>query len=120
MLPGMLSALPLHAAPVNDDGGIFLDHWVVRQVANTRVMLTTHRANQRDRESASLLGITDPQNNIGILHNPAAEPGWFPVGGCMDLVNADATVDVVKTLLPRYSHASFYCHGDWDPQTPEL
>ena len=120
MLPGRLSALPLHAAPVNDDGGILLDHWVVRQVANTRVLLTTHLANQRDSKPATLLGITDPQDNIGILHNPAADPGWFPVGGCMDLIKADATVDVVKTLLPRHSHVCFYCHGDWDPQTPEL
>lgn len=48
MLPGRLSALPLHAAPVNRDGIIFLDHWVVRQVANPRLLLAAHRASQRE------------------------------------------------------------------------
>jgi hypothetical protein len=60
MLPGRLSVLPLHAAPVNNAGEVFLDHWIVSQIANPRMLLAAHRANSRTGEAPTLLGITYP------------------------------------------------------------
>jgi tetratricopeptide (TPR) repeat protein len=119
MLPGRLSALPLHAAPVTAEGAIFLDHWIVRQVANPRMLLAAHKASARTNEKPSLLGITNPKGDLGVSVNPAAKLHWFPDGRYKDLVGPDATIGAVRESLPHHTHVCFYCHGGWDPRDPE-
>jgi CHAT domain len=118
MLPGMLSALPLHAAPVNAKGEIFADHWIVSQIANHRMLLAARTARERAPSTTDLLAITNPNGDLRIHANPAAKSEWFDREP-MDLVGEKATISAVKSLLPHYTHGCFYCHAHWNWETPE-
>jgi tetratricopeptide (TPR) repeat protein len=119
MLPGRLSVLPLHAAPVNDMGDTFLDHWIISQIAAPRMLLTAHRARGRGEGTPSLLGITDPRGDLGLAKNPAAKPEWFADDQREDLVGEKAQMEKAKNKLPLYTHACYYGHAQWNPHAPE-
>jgi hypothetical protein len=114
MLRGRLAALPLHAAPVDDAGTVFLDHWIVRQIARPQPRRTGQTTAGAFAISPRLLGVTNPTGDLEIGTNPAAKPAWFGDGLCTDLVREKATVASVTAALPGCTHAVFYCHGGFE------
>jgi tetratricopeptide (TPR) repeat protein len=124
MLPGRLSPLPLHAAPVNAAGEVFLDHWVVRQVASPHQLLAGNAAlAARNHGRPTLLAVTNPTADQALGRQPNPALPFFAEDARIELREGEAKVERVKQAAqskePGWTHYSFFCHGAWDHTNPE-
>lgn len=120
IVPGRLSALPLHAAGTRRDGRwhTFMDDHPLRYAPGLAAFISlTRRANVAAARQATLIAVTDPEGDLGVEVNPAM-PVFAPAAA-NDLRGAEATRAAVLTGLSNATYASFFAHAWWEPSRPE-
>ncbi|MCB1510440.1 MAG: CHAT domain-containing protein [Hyphomicrobiaceae bacterium] len=118
--PGRLSALPLHAAGRRQDGHwrTFMDDHPLRYVPSLGAFASlTRRAAAAEKQPKTLIAVTDPEGDLGVVTNPAMPQ--FEDRDAHDLRGSAATRDAVLTALPKARYASFFAHAWWEPARPE-
>ncbi|WP_413207952.1 hypothetical protein [Rhodospirillum sp. A1_3_36] len=126
--PGRFSILPLHAAINPATGQAFLDDYAVRYAPSLAAVLTaTDRAAGRALFDRALVAVTNPQDDLGVEHNPALPffapsqridlRGYRHVPEATEVATADRLVAETRNRTP--SCVSFYGHGGWDNSEAE-
>ncbi len=118
IIPGRLAVFPLAATPVGAAGDdLMIDHWTIRIAPSVRSFARARATVAAHTSSPSILGVTDPDGELGLLRNPALMMGKDIAA--TDLVGARATKAAVLEGLGQHSHVSFFCHGRWQATDPE-
>ncbi|WP_413207949.1 CHAT domain-containing protein [Rhodospirillum sp. A1_3_36] len=121
--PGRFSILPLHAAINPATGEAFLDDYAVRYAPSLAAVLTaTDRAAGRALFDRALVAVTNPQDDLGVEHNPALPffapsqridlRGYRRLPEATEVATADRLIAEAQDRNP--SCISFYGHGGWD------
>jgi CHAT domain-containing protein len=122
-----LAAVPLAAAGRKNRHGkwvCFLDHWVTSLVPSltSLIDMLERKKAQTANLPISLLAMTDPTRNLlpGTC-TPSDNPAWsvFDENTRVGISGHEATVRDVSEKLSCATHASFFCHGRFDPRFPE-
>ncbi len=119
MAPGILAALPLHAAEAADGGSMFIDHWAVRWWPDLHTGRGRSLLRPDDTAQRRLLAIVDPLEDL--RHSTAADPfeQFFAVASKTILRGRAATIAAVLANLPQHDYLAFSGHGIYDPNAPE-
>jgi CHAT domain-containing protein len=104
---GLFSAIPLHAAPVDDGGRCLLDDVAVSYSPSAAVLHEARRsARDRRGESQSAVAVVDPMAKLAFTdYEVAAVLHW--IGGR----RIEGTVLDVTNQLVGVTHIHFACHG---------
>jgi len=118
---GGIGFLPMHAAPINEDGKCALDEYIVRYTPSlTALRAANERSCSRRGDEDRLMGLFNPEADdpgrtlefTETMELPAIRT-CFERQGCAATIysGADATVDRLIQEAREYSHLHLSCHA---------